>query len=154
MDISLIIKAKPKIVGEPYSLSRAFTRMLDNSLEAIQEKMKVDENFRGKIEIVLLQIILNKETSDEMRIISGDVKEGKYALIKIQDNGIGSDDIINAFKPSISSKSELTDRGGLGLGLFIVFKVIQAHGGFISPYSKRGEGTRIDVYLPVKEETS
>jgi len=44
----------------------------------------------------------------------------------------------------------LHDVKGFGLGLYYVKSVLKAHGGKIQAYSKPGEGTKMDIYLPLK----
>ncbi len=41
--------------------------------------------------------------------------------------------------------------GGMGLGLSIAKKIIEAHGGSLIPKSSPGEGTAIAIRLPIKE---
>jgi CheY-like chemotaxis protein len=41
---------------------------------------------------------------------------------------------------------------GAGLGLASAYGIIKNHGGFINVYSKEGEGTTINVYLPASEK--
>ena len=40
--------------------------------------------------------------------------------------------------------------GGLGLGLYIVRQIVEAHGGRIQVYSRLGEGSSFIVELPRK----
>ena len=161
LEVSLLLRTDEdlKIWGERYSLKKALESILNNSFEAIKERAEREEGeFKGKITISLNLVDLDPQESGEgLNVLLADEflselsreQEGKrYALISVEDNGIGSDNIIEAFNPSISTK-ELSDRGGLGLGLFIVFKVVSAHGGVISPHSRKGKGTKIDIYLPL-----
>jgi two-component system sensor histidine kinase PilS (NtrC family) len=68
-----------------------------------------------------------------------------WVEIQVKDTGCGIDksDIGRIFDPFYTTK----DRG-IGLGLSIVHKIIQEHGGSISVESEKGEGTTFTVYLP------
>ncbi|MFW5871407.1 MAG: two-component system sensor histidine kinase NtrB [Verrucomicrobiota bacterium] len=60
--------------------------------------------------------------------------------------GINAEDMSRIFEPYYTNKS-----GGSGLGLMIVQRIIQDHGGQIEVASKKGEGTVFTVYLPLAE---
>ncbi len=73
-------------------------------------------------------------------------RPGEYVEISIQDTGIGmSDDI----KKSIFRPFSTHSQGGTGLGLVIVQKIIQEHGGEITFTSTLGLGTAFLIRLPV-----
>ena len=68
--------------------------------------------------------------------------------IKVIDRGMGIPPklIENIFNPFYTTKS-----GGVGLGLAIVSKIVDEHGGSISVESEPGEGSVFRVYLPFRE---
>ncbi|MBZ0155063.1 MAG: hypothetical protein K8I29_02475 [Alphaproteobacteria bacterium] len=68
------------------------------------------------------------------------------ASIVISDNGVGmpEETVSRAFQPFFSTKAK-----GTGLGLSIVQKIVHSHGGHISISSRQGEGTRVEISLPV-----
>jgi PAS domain S-box-containing protein len=69
------------------------------------------------------------------------------AEITIADNGPGIPDaeLNKLFAPFYSRKEN-----GIGLGLSIAWKIIQAHGGDIVATSRVGRGTEFSILLPVK----
>jgi signal transduction histidine kinase len=57
--------------------------------------------------------------------------------------GIAKEHLENIFNPFFTTKSE-----GVGLGLAIVSKIIDEHGGTISVESEPGHGSTFRVFLP------
>ena len=78
---------------------------------------------------------------------------GAYARIEISDTGTGMDDEIRqrVFEPFFTTKRE---QGGTGLGLSVVYGIIQAHGGFIGVESETERGTRFTLFLPIASQTT
>jgi two-component system phosphate regulon sensor histidine kinase PhoR len=80
------------------------------------------------------------------------VKKYQDLIIEIQDNGIGisSDEKDLIFNRFYRSKQPAKNKSkGLGLGLYIVQKIIAGHNGFINLESESGKGTKVSILLPV-----
>lgn len=76
--------------------------------------------------------------------------DGEYALMRIEDNGTGISHenlkhIFERFYRADSSRN--SKQGGSGIGLAIVKKVIEEHGGIIWAESKEGIGTTMNIKL-------
>jgi signal transduction histidine kinase len=73
--------------------------------------------------------------------------QDKNVIIKITDTGRGipEENIEKIFSPFYSTK-----QGGLGLGLPIVQRIVENHGGSIRCTSVMGEGTAFEIVLPVE----
>lgn len=80
------------------------------------------------------------------------VERGGYALIEVSDHGIGIpiQDQARLFE-SFHRGSNVDNRQGAGLGLAVVKKAVELHGGTVSVDSKLNVGTRISVRLPLEE---
>jgi signal transduction histidine kinase len=80
----------------------------------------------------------------ELTVSSGPLDGGRYAVV-IGDTGvgIGEKDRERIFEPYFTTKES-----GLGLGLILTKKIVDAHGGEILVDSRPGSGTRITVVLP------
>ena len=77
--------------------------------------------------------------------------EGDFALLAIQDTGIGipEDDLPLIFNRFYRvDKARTRDEGGSGLGLSICRQIAEAHKGKIEVESKLGVGTRFKIRLP------
>jgi signal transduction histidine kinase len=70
---------------------------------------------------------------------------GERVLLSVTDNGpgISSCNLTRVFDPYWTTKAD-----GSGLGLTLVFKVIQAHNGEITVHSSPGEGACFLISLP------
>ena len=75
-----------------------------------------------------------------------ETESGEGVEISVIDRGSGIDqkNLENIFNPFFTTKAE-----GVGLGLAIVSKIIDEHGGKITVESTPGEGSVFRVYLPV-----
>jgi PAS domain S-box-containing protein len=81
--------------------------------------------------------------------VSSDRKSGTV-MLTVWDNGIGisAEDLKKLFKPFVQLDSSLTrQQAGTGLGLALVQRLIQLHGGSIEVESNPGRGSRFTVTL-------
>ncbi len=79
--------------------------------------------------------------------------QGRAALLEVRDTGEGiePDVLPRIFEPfSQADRSLARSRGGLGLGLSLVKRLVELHGGTVSATSAgRGAGTEVAVRLPL-----
>ena len=76
------------------------------------------------------------------------LNQGRYIKVTVQDEGIGID------KKHLDRIFELyfsTRQTGSGLGLAMVYSIVNKHGGHISADSELGKGTTFTLYLPASE---
>ncbi len=90
----------------------------------------------------------------EERSVSVDVaRENGGVAITVRDHGPGLPrDFFRDPRPFRRSASATT--GGLGLGLFLVDRIVRAHGGEIRNTSAAGGGARVQVFLPATAPSS
>jgi signal transduction histidine kinase len=76
-------------------------------------------------------------------------REGTTAVVEVEDRGIGiardvQDRIFGRFERAVSGR----EYGGLGLGLWIVRRIVEAHGGTVRLSSEPARGSTFGVVLP------
>lgn len=73
--------------------------------------------------------------------------ESTWVVIEVQDNGIGMDEEMRmrCFEPFFTTKGD----HGAGLGLAMVYGIVQRHDGKVEVDSAVGAGTTMRIYLPV-----
>lgn len=72
---------------------------------------------------------------------------GEYIRLRVQDTGCGIPPALQSrvFEPFFSTKEP---GQGAGLGLALVFGIVQQHHGWIDLNSEVDQGTTVDIYLP------
>ena len=77
--------------------------------------------------------------------------EGEYVVLSVSDNGTGisRNDLDRIFEPFYSKK--VMGRSGTGLGLAVVWNVVQDHNGYIDLKSEN-DNTTFDLYFPVTRQ--
>jgi NO-binding membrane sensor protein with MHYT domain len=110
---------------------QAIFSFLDNAIDAIEQRWKMDDQQIGKITITT-------------RLLSG-----QNIYLSITDNGIGFDAKLESrlFEPFFTTKAP---GKGTGLGLTLALQTIQQHGGTLSLLPTQS-GTRVEITLPVNE---
>ena len=122
------------VPGDEVQLMEVFTNLVSNAI-------KYNERDRKRIEIGVQDSDWGKEGIP-----------GPSVTFYVKDNGIGIPErhqanIFRLFKRLHSSRKY---KGGTGVGLTLVKRIIERHSGAISLSSELGEGTTFYVTLPIK----
>jgi two-component system NtrC family sensor kinase len=74
---------------------------------------------------------------------------GDHVVLEVQDTGTGipKEHLPHIFEPFFTTKEE---GKGVGLGLAVVYGIVQRHGGRVRVASTPGEGTTFTVELPIE----
>lgn len=124
----------PIVPHDPDKMRRVVINVLDNAIQAVKAKLSPDNGGPSDYHPSIL--------------VKSHFAEGK-AIIEITDNGIGmaADTLQRAFEPLFTTRAR-----GTGIGLAIVKKVVNEHGGDVFLESTVGEGTRVTITLPATHQ--
>ena len=104
----------------------------------------------GKLRVILRNLVTNAvKFTDKGRIVVRAVARSDGVEISVKDSGIGMDKealtyVFEAFRQG----GPAPERGGLGLGLFIVRRLVAMLGGMLSVESKVNVGSKFVVWIP------
>lgn len=84
------------------------------------------------------------------RVTLGVRREGEWVTLYVHDNGIGiaESDRERVFETFERGRTNGTGKTGAGLGLSLVRRLIELHGGHVELQSAPGQGTTVTCYLP------
>jgi heavy metal sensor kinase len=110
----------------------------------------------SRIKQVLVNLLDNaiKYTPERGRVTTSIQSDGSEALLSVTDNGVGipAESIPHIFERFYRAEPARSRRvAGVGLGLPIVQAICRAHGGSITITSNEGQGTSVEVRLPLAE---
>jgi len=104
----------------------------------------------GQLRQVFLNLIVNalQAVAADGRVRVSSAVEGAFASVRVEDDGCGIAAEIQhrLFEPFFTTKP--ADQG-TGLGLYISYQIVRAHGGEIRVDSSLGQGATFEVRLPL-----
>jgi len=117
--------ALPEVLADPVRLERILTNLLDNAIKYSPDGGDIN--------------------------VSVEQNDG-YLKIGVKDRGIGisKEDQEKIFKPF--ERVETTQIGGVGLGLNVCRRLVEAHGGKIWVESEPGKGSTFYFTLPIHDK--
>jgi signal transduction histidine kinase/CheY-like chemotaxis protein len=123
--------ATPEFAGIDSEIREALTNLILNAVDALPKG--------GAITV-------------RTRAVQRPFKNGEmypHALLEVSDTGVGMDELTQkrCLEPFFSTKG----RRGTGLGLAMVYGVVERHEGKIDIESKLGKGTTMRLYFPVRK---
>lgn len=127
----------PAIVADASQIHQVLLNLCVNARDAMPERGTLSISTRA-VEGGPLSLRFGKATARQ------------YAQIEVADTGLGMDEATRQriFEPFFTTKGP---GKGTGLGLAVVFGIVEHHNGFIDVRSAHGEGTCFTVYLPIPE---
>ena len=127
------------IRGSHIHLRKTVMNLVSNAVEAIDGK--------GKIFITTMNCYVDRP----FKGYNDDIKTGEYAVLSVADNGpeIQSDDLRRIFEPFYTKK--FMGRSGTGLGLTVVWNVVQEHEGYIEVINNE-KGSKFKLYFPITRD--
>ena len=113
----------------------------------LEENLSAVDFDAGLMKPALLNVIKNAAAamSDGGKLTITTGEAGENIRIDIADTGAGisEENLPRIFEPYFSTKKD-----GTGLGLTVLFKVVQEHNGEVSVKSREGKGTVFTITLP------
>jgi signal transduction histidine kinase len=133
-DIDLELKLcpeLPRVRFDPEPMQSVLENLVSNAINAMPEG--------GKITI-------STQLAQGLQFFPATGEPRDYVEIEVQDTGVGieASDRERLFEPNFTASPN-----GTGLGLAMVKKIIDDHGGHIEVNSEPGAGSAFCVYLPV-----
>lgn len=127
------------IKGSNVHLRKAIMNLVSNAAEA--------EPQGGQVSIETASVTLNEPPEGYASITPG-----TFAMVRVSDNGIGipAADLNRIFEPFYTKK--VMGRSGTGLGMAVVWGTIEDHSGYLTVYSREGQGTSFTLYFPTTNE--
>ena len=125
----------PSVVGDAGQLEQVIINLCVNARDAMPEGGKIS----------LHSDVF--EPDDAFCAQHQDAEQRQYVMLTVQDNGCGINKKIlpRIFDPFFTTKEV---GKGTGLGLAMVYGIVQTHDGFCTIESTPGRGTTIKVYIP------
>jgi CheY-like chemotaxis protein/two-component sensor histidine kinase len=166
LDVSRITRGKIALKREILDMNRVVARTLEScrplidahkhavELHLADEELPVDAD-STRLSQVVLNLLSNavKYTPEAGRITIAVSREDGVVMLRVRDTGIG---IAPALLPKVFDLFVQGDRsldrteGGLGIGLTLVRRLVEMHGGSVSASSGgQGEGSEFVVRLPL-----
>jgi signal transduction histidine kinase/CheY-like chemotaxis protein len=176
----LVLGRKQPLLTESLDINElvfAFNRLLGRLLPANIEidfiagvslpRVQLDGS---QLEQVLMNLAINARDAmpnggrllieTEQVVVNGDyrrahpwAKSGRYVMLTVTDTGVGMSAEVKdrLFEPFFTTKGP---GEGTGLGLAVVWGIVQQHGGMIHCYSELGHGTAFKLYFPAAEQAA
>lgn len=149
IDINSLLEIVKSIVEPEMKLDNI------NIIKQLEEKLPTIKGSGDEIRQVFLNLITNARAAmPEGGTLTISTQSAKMTTnpslrVKVTDTGCGIDkkDIDKIFDPFFTSKKE---GKGVGLGLSILYTIIENHRGTISVDSEVGRGTTFTIDLPIK----
>ncbi len=127
----------PEIHADQGQVERALINLCTNARDAMPQG--------GKLTFTTCKVPAEEAPQPSGR------ESGDYLCVCVTDNGCGMDEATRQrmFEPFFTTKP----RGkGTGLGMPVVYGLMQSHNGLIDVWSEVGKGTRISLFFPIPAE--
>lgn len=161
LDISRINLGKLTLKREKVNLSALISDTVDRSMATIESAgcsvyVIVEPDVEAWIDSYRIEQVLSNLISNACRYAFGKKmeirmeKKGDVARLTVLDRGIGikTEDQLRIFE-RFERATTLNEKAGLGLGLFLVKQIVEAHSGHVFLESQFGKGAKFTVELPL-----
>lgn len=130
----------PMVAGSKEQLFQMIANLSTNAVESMTN---------GGV----LQIVTSVETVESAISRFGSQKPGEFIKIRFEDTAARmSDEDVERFFEPFYVRTELGRKVLSGLGMTLVYRVVEDHGGLVDIQTDNAVGNAVIVYLPVSEE--
>jgi len=144
-DLNDVVRDVARLI-EPECQHRGIALELD--LDPAMPRVEIDADQIRQAVVNLAKNALEAIDKPEGHVALRTMLGGEAAVVEVEDNGCGISeaDRLRIFEPYHTTKFE-----GSGLGLMVVFRIVQAHNGAIVLDSDVGRGSSFRIALPLTE---
>ncbi|RJR14499.1 MAG: HAMP domain-containing protein, partial [Nitrospiraceae bacterium] len=146
-DINRVVKEVADLISESAKNSGITVSL------SLQENIPVIRFDNWQVREVLINLTQNAiramKEGGELALQTALTDDNVSIRVKDTGEGIPESNLVRIFSPFFSTRE-----GGLGLGLSIVQRIVESHGGRINCISNMGTGTVFEVFLPVERGQS
>lgn len=123
-----------RVMADKGNIEQLLMNLVVNANDAMPEG--------GELLINTANVVFDEETSKSVK----EAQPGKYVMVSVTDTGVGMEKAVaeRIFDPFFTTKG----KDGSGLGLSVIYGIINRHGGWINVQSKPGEGASFIFYIP------
>ena len=169
LDVSRMIQGQIELRKEPMDVAVAIARAIETAQPTIDAKhhelsvaVSGQPLWVGGDLIRLAQVISNlltnaaKYTDNGGQISVGAAREGEEIVVRIRDTGVGISPELQSriFELFVQGDRSLDrSQGGLGIGLTLVKRLVEMHGGSVAVFSRgTGKGSEFTARFPALPE--
>ncbi len=160
MDVSRIATGRFELNPQRFDLAEAVSEVVERLCDAASKascelSAKTEGPMPGTWDRLRIEQVLTNLLSNAMKYAAGapvDVsltRDGERAVLEVRDKGPGLPEgdlqrIFGRFERAAS----IRHYGGMGLGLYVVREIVEAHGGTVTAQNAPGGGAHFTVRLP------
>jgi PAS domain S-box-containing protein len=139
VEVDAELGATGRVKVDPGQLEQVLVNLAVNARDAMPNG--------GRLAIATADVVLDEDAVARI----GGVGPGPYLALSMSDTGIGMDEEtrLRVFEPFFTTKPQ---GQGTGLGLSMVYGIVQQHGGAITVESAPGQGATFTIYFPRIED--
>jgi two-component system NtrC family sensor kinase len=151
-DLAAIVRTTLALVSHKLKLLNVTAELaLDEDLPAVPCDT-------SQMQQVVLNLVMNAAEATRahgagrVRVATRRAEDGEGVALEVTDDGEGIPKaaLDRVFDPFFTTKD---DGKGVGLGLAVVYGIVESHGGQIEVRTREGQGTTFEVTLPFEAET-
>ena len=142
IEIKEIISSRAKVLADPTQIHQVMMNLCTNAYHAMREA-------GGVLTVELAEVTISQRSE----VPDLNIEPGEYLRLEIRDTGHGMDTetLDKIFDPYFTTKAP---EEGTGLGLALVYGIVEDHGGSIRASSSPDRGTCFQIFLPQVREKS